>query len=438
MTRMLLVAAVACHVSCSVLAADTQILTSSDPKLTWKSVALSDSGKTFAYTHGIGSAAYRHPTDPSNIIWTAGDRGPNLTCKDASKLISSEVGAACDKLKAGRVYPTPDYVPSIYKISLDVAVGTFTVLDVLPLKTKSGKPISGLLNPQTMATKDTGMDLQGHVLGDSADNVDLEGLVRLTDGSFWIGEEMGPSIAHVSADGRILKRLVPANAADDYKQSEADIVPSLPAILSKRQGNRGIESMAMSPDETFLYFVLQNPLANPNAKAYAKAKNTRLFKLERETGKLVGEYVYQLDDPQSFALDPSNKQNDPRVSELTAIGPDRLLVLERTDGTTKLHEISLEGATNVLGTKWDDVATSPSLEEENDTSKLGIVALRKVLRFDTARDLPTAPTKLEGVAILGDGSLAVLNDNDFGITGEATRIVVLKGAVSVDPAAYKR
>lgn len=438
MTRILLVAAVAFHISCSALAADPQVLTSSDPKLKWKSITLSDGGKTVAYSHGIGSAAYRHPADPPNIIWTAGDRGPNLTCKDASKLISAEVGAACGKLKAGRVYPTPDYVPAIYKVSLDVAAGTFTVLDVVPLKTKSGKPISGLLNPQTKATKDTGMDLQGHVLADGADNVDLEGLVRLADGSFWIGEEMGPSIAHVSADGRILKRLVPADAADDYKSSEAEIVPSLPAVLSKRQGNRGIESMAISPDEKYLYFMLQNPLANPNAKAYAKAKNTRLFKMERESGRLVGEYVYQLDDPQSFALDPSNKQNDPRISELTAIGLDRLLVLERTDGTTKLHEISIEGATSILGSKWDDVATSPSLEQENDTSKLGIVALRKVLRFDAARDLPSAPTKLEGVAVLGDGSLAVLNDNDFGIGGEATRIVVLKGVVDVDPAVYRR
>ncbi|MGE3246924.1 MAG: esterase-like activity of phytase family protein, partial [Beijerinckiaceae bacterium] len=294
------------------------------------------------------------------------------------------------------------------------------------------------LNPQTAATRDTGVDLAGKVLPYDPDNVDLEAIVRLSDGTFWIGEEMGPSIAHVAADGRLLKRLVPANAVQDYKDSEAEIVPSLPAILSKRQGNRGIESLAISPDEKYLYFMLQNPLANPNSKAYAQAKNARLFKLDRASGKLAGEYVYQLDDPQTFGLDPSKKQNDPRVSEMLALGTGRLLVLERTDGTTKLHEITLASATNILGGKWDDPATAPSLELSNDLGPTGVTPVGKTLRFDTARDFRSAPVKIEGLAILGDGSLVLINDNDFGIGGEATKILVVKGAVSADPAAWKK
>jgi hypothetical protein len=418
-------------------AADLQVLTSKDPKLAWKSVAL-PGGKTANYTLGIGSGAYRHPADPPNVIWTVGDRGPNMTCGDAAKLIGKEVAEACKKLKDGRVYPTPEYAPSIYKIELERSAGTFKLLDVIPLKTKSGKPVTGLLNPQTKATRDTGMDLAGNALPYDADNVDLEGIVRLSDGTFWIGEEMGPSIAHVSADGRILKRYVPADAGEDYKSAEAQIVASLPAVLSKRQGNRGIESIAISPDEAFLYFIMQNPLANPDAKTYQQAKNSRLFKIERASGKLIGEYVYQLDDPQSFGLDPSTKQNDPRISELTGLGIDRLLVLERTEGTTKLFEITLAGATNILATKWDEAATSPSLEQENDLGKLSIVPVKKTLRFDTAKDMKDAPVKIEGVTFLGDGTMVLINDNDFGITGEETRIVLVKGAVSADAAVYKK
>ena len=100
--------------------------------------------------------------------------------------------------------------------------------------------------------------------------------------------------------------------------------------------------MAVSPDEHFLYFIMQNPLANPDVKAYQQAKNTRLFKIERASMKVVGEYVYTLDDPGTFRRDPSKRQNDPRISELMAIGLDRLVVLERTDQTTKLYEIELE------------------------------------------------------------------------------------------------
>jgi hypothetical protein len=395
-------------------------------------------GRSAAYSIGIGSAAFRHPADPANVIWTAGDRGPNMTCGEARRLLGEETRAACEKVTRGRYYPTPDYTPSIYRVELELAARTFRVTDTIPLRTRSGRTIRGLLNPQTKATKDTGVNLKGEVLPDDPDHVDLEGIVRLADGRFWIGEEMGPSIALVSADGRILRRHVPADAADDYRQAEAEIVPNLPAILSRRQGNRGIESIALSPDERFLYFIMQNPLANPDAATFDAARNARLFKLELATGNLVGEWVYQLDLPQSFGLDPSNRQSDPRISELTALGPDRLLVLERTEGTTKLHEIALDGATNILGSRFDDPAARPTLEQLNDLAGTGIVPLSKTRRFDTARDMKDAPTKLEGAAILGDGALALINDNDFGIRGDRTSVIVVRGAVDPDPSAYRR
>ena len=36
--------------------------------------------------------------------------------------------------------------------------------------------------------------------------------------------------------------------------------------------------------------------------------------------------------------------------------------------------------------------------------------------------------KTEGMALLGDGSLVLINDDDFGITGDRTQIVVLRGS----------
>lgn len=409
-----------------------QRFTSDDPLNAWRSVTY-PGGKTAKFTVGIGSAAARNPKDPPNSVYVMSDRGPNFTCGAAKKIIGAASQPLCGGVKHGRFYPTPDYTPSIYRLELDRAAGTFAIKDVISLKTASGKAISGLLNPQKVALTDVALDLEGKKLPHDVNAVDAEGLVRLSDGSFWIGEEMAPSIAHVSPEGRILKRFVPANAGADYAKADTEIVATLPAILSKRQPNRGIESLAVSPDEKFLYFMLQNPLANPDVKAYRAAKNTRLFKFDREKEKLVGEYVYQLDDPQTFALDPSNKQYAPRVSEMTDLGLDRLLVLERTDGTTKLNEIKLAGATNILGGKWDDVATTPTLEQQNDLAKLGITPVKKTLRFDTARDFKAAPKKLEGMALLGDGSLFLINDNDFGIEdGTRTEALVVKGAVKGD------
>ena len=183
--------------------------------------------------------------------------------------------------------------------------------------------------------------------------------------------------------------------------------------------------MAISPDESFLYFIMQNPLANPDVKTYQQAKNTRLFKIERASMKVVGEYVYTLDDPGTFRRDPSKRQNDPRISELMAIGLDRLVVLERTDQTTKLYEVQLDGATNIIGTRWDDAATSPSLEATT-VADAKITPVPKTLRLDTF-NFPDIVGKTEGMALLGDGSLALINDDDYGIAGGRTQIVVLRG-----------
>src|SRR5204863_9910391 len=130
-----------------------------------------------------------------------------------------------------------------------------------------------------------------------------------------------------SADGRMIVRHVPAGTEAEFPGAPYDVKGSLPAIIAKRQGNRGIEGLAVSPDERFLYFIMQNPLANPDTAAFQQARNTRLFKIDRATMKVAGEYVYALDDPSTFRRDPSKKPSDPRISEMMAIGLDRLIVL---------------------------------------------------------------------------------------------------------------
>lgn len=108
-----------------------------------------------------------------------------------------------------------------------------------------------------------------------------------------------------------------------------------------------------------------------------------------------------------------------------AVGADRLIVLERTEQTTKLYEIDLGGATNIAASRWDDPATRPTLEQIH-VAAAGIAPVTKTLRLDTG-DFPAIVGKTEGMALLGDGSLALINDDDFGITGGRTQIVILRG-----------
>jgi hypothetical protein len=76
-----------------------------------------DNGRILNLSVGIGSGAFRHPDDPPNVFWTVGDRGPNLTCKDFRSAAQTEL-PACRETKNARIFLTPSYAPSIYRVML--------------------------------------------------------------------------------------------------------------------------------------------------------------------------------------------------------------------------------------------------------------------------------------------------------------------------------
>ena len=406
-------------------APEVTVLTSEDPILRLGRVAFAG-GRTLEMSVGIGSAAYHRPGDPGDIVYTLSDRGPNFACSEAEAVTGVARGVLCAADRNGRVYPVPGYSPTLYGVRLRPSEGRFEVFESIALKTRRGVPLTGLTNPLAGRTEQP-LDATGAKLDFDASAIDAEGLVRLPDGSAWIGEENGPSLVHVGADGRVLRRVVPfGGTAAELAGADYPVVEGLPAILARRQSNRGIESLAGTPDGETLYAIVQNPLANPDAAAYRAARNSRVLRYEPGSNRVRGEWVYPLELPQSFRLDPSDAQNDPRISEAAWLGPDRLLVLERTEKTTKLFEVRLNEATDISGSRWDDAATRPTLEQSNDLSGTGVVPLAKRLVLDSA-DHPELPVKLEGIALLPDGTLMLINDDDFGISGERTKIVLVRG-----------
>src|SRR5688572_27157259 len=76
-----------------------------------------DNGRIVNLSVGIGSGAFRHPDDPPNVIWTVGDRGPNIACGEFKQIAQMEM-PACRETKNGRIYLAPSYAPSIYRVLL--------------------------------------------------------------------------------------------------------------------------------------------------------------------------------------------------------------------------------------------------------------------------------------------------------------------------------
>jgi hypothetical protein len=100
-----------------------------------------DNGTKLNFTWGIGSGAYRHANDPEDIIYTISDRGVNIKCADSLEIIGTEL---CE---AGKIFPVPEFTPSILKLQLNKTTNEATILDIIELKDSQGKTISGVSNP---------------------------------------------------------------------------------------------------------------------------------------------------------------------------------------------------------------------------------------------------------------------------------------------------
>jgi hypothetical protein len=343
---------------------------------------------------GIGSDLY--PATSPDEYWMITDRGPNGQVKvDGEKR---------------RTFPVPGFDPTILRVRVDGAAPR--IEQAIPIVTRSGRPVTGL--PNTAGRDETPYDLTGRQeLADNPSGLDTEGLVRTGNGEFWASEEYSPSLLRISPTGTVLARYVPEGLA--LPAADYPVYPLLPAILANRTTNRGFESLAISPDGRMLYAALQSPLELPDADAGGRSRALRLLAVDTVSGRPTAEYVYRLDDVTRFDPDADGDQSEMKVSGLAWYGPDQLLVDERTDAVTKLYVARLSGATNVLGGPFDDRTHSPPLETAT-LSAVSVTPLAKTLLVDLTASVPDAPKKVEGIAVRDQHTIAVANDNDFGMT----------------------
>ena len=351
-------------------------------------------------TWGIGSAAAHRAGDDNATFYTMTDRGVNVKCKDDEEIIGINI---CEE---GKIFPFASFTPTIIKY--EIADGNVTVKKVIPFKGKSGKVLSGISNPLSNFSE-IAYDINGDEIAYDPNGFDTEALSVLKDGSFWIAEEYASSIAHLDANGTVLERLVPAGLEGDLADADYEVKGILPAIIAKRHANRGIESIAVSPDEDYLYFIMQSPLDNPSYKTTA---NVRLYKMNLSDYSDIEEFMYVMDKPETFVKDNESKarvQKNVKISEMITLDDNTLMILERIDATTKFYKVDISLA----------VSVPANLSDTLETNSTGITPLGKTKIFDT--DLETGyPNKVEGIADLGDGKFLTVNDNDFGIEGDKT------------------
>jgi hypothetical protein len=344
---------------------------------------------------GIGSDIY--PAGRRGEFWTVTDRGPNGQIKVDGK--------------KRRTFPVPGFDPAIVKIR--VSGDAVKVLDALPITTSSGKPVTGLSNQAGRDEAPYSYDAQTP-LTYNPNGVDTEGIVRFADGSFWLVDEYGPSLIHVSARGKVLTRYVPKGL--NLTGTDYPVVEALPAVLLHRKINRGFEGLAQLPGGD-LVMAVQSPLSLPDSDAGDVSRTTRLLRFSPKKRAVTAEYAYRFDPVN--VVDPSEDDtSELKISSVVAVGRDRLLVEERTDKAARLQVVELTRGANILGGPWDSDTTSPSLEQLADPAASGVPVLAKRLVVDLGT-VAGVPGKLEGIARVDHDTLALINDNDFGMTDGA-------------------
>ncbi|MFI6950366.1 esterase-like activity of phytase family protein [Streptomyces sp. NPDC050422] len=344
---------------------------------------------------GIGSDIY--PAGRTGEFWTVTDRGPNGQIKvDGTKR---------------RTFPVPGFDPAIVKVR--VSGKRVEVLRSIPLTTRSGAPVTGLPNQAGRDEAPYSYDAKTP-LTYNPNGLDTEGIVRSADGSFWLVDEYGPSLVHVSERGRVLARYVPEGL--NLKGADYPVVEALPGVLLHRKINRGFEGLALLPGGD-LVLAVQSPLSLPDEDAGEASRNVRLLRFSPKKRAVTAEYAYRFDAV--GVVDPGEDDtSELKVSSVVAIGGNDLLVEERTDRAARLHRVTLPRGAGILGSRWDAPSASPSYEELTDPAASGVPVLRKSLVVDLGT-VAGVPGKIEGVAVTGRSTLALINDNDFGMTDGA-------------------
>jgi Esterase-like activity of phytase len=239
---------------------------------------------------------------------------------------------------------------------------------------------------------------------------DPEGVRVSPAGTFFVSDEYGPYVYEFNAAGGRLRVLpMPAKFLIDHPNAVG--TNELPPGNNKgRQANRGMEGLALSPDGSKLYGIMQNALIQDGALNMSNSRrglHNRILEIDVATGH-AREFVYVLTD----------RSNG--VNEILAVNDHEFLVLER-DGNAgasaafkKIFKIDLAGATDVSGVA-NLPQTGPLPSGITPVSKAPFLDL-----LDPAFGLAGAafPEKIEGLAFgpnLPDGRhlLLVTSDNDF-------------------------
>ncbi|MDB5869532.1 MAG: hypothetical protein JWP96_1864 [Polaromonas sp.] len=404
-----------------------------------------DFPKGFLPSYGSGLAFKARRADGTLEFYGLTDRGPN---GDGPKVpaIAPATGTSDAKF-----FPSPSFAPAIGIITISPAGAVLQ--SSMPIRFSTTLKASGL----SIAAGKVGHS--GEVpLGDVAKydpskadfsdyGLDTEAIVvDAARGVLWVSDEYGPFILKIDpATGTVLKKYQPGTGAAD-----------LPEVLAKRRANRGMEGLALDSASGKLHGYLQSPLTDSLATAtYAEsyagstvcetdtgakkrveryARFTRWVEFDptTETSKM---YAYPL-DCNDYA---EGRTGNAKLGDLVSLGNGKFILIEQGTAPSgkvrnRLMLVEMGNATNIAAAAYNPATSDLEKSSLSGTAELGasyasVVAMKKTMLLDL-NEAGWLAEKAEGLTLVDDSTLALINDNDFGLK---TAVLDSKG-VAISPA----
>lgn len=227
-------------------------------------------------------------------------------------------------------------------------------------------------------------------------DVDPESFVAMPDGSFWVGDEIGPWLLHFGADGTLLAppAELPADAAGALRSA------SHPAVLAGRErarlrSSRGFESLAPGPHGASTLVAMLEGSVEGDAPGVL-----RLYEFDPARGEWTGRgWRYRMRDPGHS------------VSELAYSGAGaHYLLLERDELQGDAARFKQVLALDLDAPTADGVATAQRVVD-----LLRIADPRRLGGGDATFRFPFWTP--ECLVVLDARTLLVVDDNNFPASG---------------------
>ncbi|MCG2586756.1 esterase-like activity of phytase family protein [Massilia sp. TS11] len=343
------------------------------------------------------------------------DRGPNGDGPNVPAIGASGTTGA-------KIFPAPSFAPAIGVITVGKNGAVLT--SSMPVRMTATIPASGLPLPIGQLGNSAEVPVFDTMKYDpasranfSAAGLDSEAIAfDKKRNALWVADEYGPFLLKLDvATGVVQARYAPGSG--------------LPDIFLKRRANRGMEGMAYDSVADKIYGFLQSPLTDGNALYSVSGKSERIERFARFTrwmefdpnsGKSTRMFAYPID-----AADyQDGRTGNAKLGEMVALGNGKFIVIEQGAAPNgkvfnKLMLVDTASATDIGAAAFNPASSdleksSMGAQAVNGADWSKVVPLKKTLLLDL-NAIGWLAEKAEGLALVDANTLALANDNDFGL-----------------------